>query len=335
MRAVAWTAEDLLADVRRTAFLPDASDQSDADVLAFADAEIRTLVGATVAANRGEHWFREAEQEIVPGTLLYRLPPRMLGRKVRAVWVRDPSGTKYLLDEVPPSELSIRYVATDTNNPRWFAFRADHVDLGSVPASAGWTLVISYLVRPSRLVPTTTTTMSRIGAATTTTQLSLLDDPTDAGLTSKYAVVDILRGVEPYDPLYVNASKSGANYTPASLVYDLLATTPVVIDDFTFDGFPNWSAATAAAGRMGAWLVQAEQTPFPQVPHDLWDALVRGTAAGALEAVRDPGAGAMRAKAMSALEAGANLMAPRDQRNTRRIISRGPLRVGMVVRRWR
>ncbi len=330
VRAVAWTddsSDRLLTEVRDTGFLPDASDQTDAVLLRFADAETRTMIAKAVDKSRGEHWYRYEDQALVPGTKLYRIPRRCLARSIRGVTVIDTAGnTLPPLVQKDTVELQALYRTADSGTPRFWSFEDDFVRLGVVPASSGWTLRIHYVVRPSSLcLLGSYTAVSRIGSAGSTTALALYTgDAATFASFGKYALYDIVRGVEPYPVVYQD------RYAPADYInpgpnITLDAATPVVVADFTLQGFATY---TGIAGREAMWWVPRDTSPFPMIPKVMWNALVHGTVAAALEAVRDPGAAQMRGVQVAMLNDALALMSPRDQRNTQRIVSRGALRSG-------
>ena len=330
---MAWaedTSDQLLVDVRNTGFLPDVSDQTDAVLARFADSEMRTMIAAAVKKTRGEFWFRYADTTIVPGTTRYRLPRRALAYSDQAVTVLDAGGNVMPpLVEVTPMQLRGMFAPGQTADPRWFAFEDEFVNLGAVPASSGWTLRIHYLLRPSSLVSLSATATPKIASAPSTTTLTLYDTAPDSDFTTNASFVDIVRGVEPYGPLYLDRVTS--SYANPTLTLD--SQTPIVVADFTIDGFSMYSGKP---GHEPLFVTKRDQTPFPMIPKVLWDALVHGVVAKALEAVRDPGATAMRTIALAKLGEGISMMTPRDQRNSKRIISQSALRVGRGPRRsWR
>lgn len=333
--AVAWTddtADALLADVKATGFLPDASDQSDSDLLGFADSELRTMIAAAVEASVGERFLRYEDTTIVPGTVSYRLPRRALAGSVRAVTVVDPSGvTLPPLAEVSPIQIRGMWKSGDTATPRFYTFEGDYVNLGAVEAGSGWTLRIHYVLRPGALVKLENyASLARIASAGSTTSLTVYD--TTLASFAKYALFDIIRGSEPYMPAYLDRY-AGSDYTSPGPTITLAAATPVVVADFTIETFGTYAGT---AGREAMWWVPRDTTPFPMIPKVLWDALVHGTLAQALSAVRDPGAAAMRATALAKLQEGLATMKPRDARNSRMVIPQSSaLRSGRGRgRRW-
>jgi len=328
---VARSTTELLAAVRRAGFFPDASDQSSADLLILADQELETLISEAVVSGRGEHWFRTEDTTITAGTASYRLPRRVLGRAIRAVAVVPPAGAaEYQLTQLDPVELRGMFSTTATANPAYFAFEGDFIKLGAVPASSDWTLRVHYVQKPSQMVPVSTTTMARVASVPTTTTLTLHDTSPDANITTSLSYLDIIRGCEPYDAVYIDRLTS--SYANPTLT--LNAGTPIVVAEFTMP--PGITTFSAKPGAEAFWVVQRDQTPFPPIPAAMWTALVYATTAAALAATRDPGTAQMAARAMAAKSQAIAMMEPRDERQTQTIINRSsPLRSGGRSWRWR
>lgn len=327
---MARTTTDLLAAVRRAAFLPDASDQSDTDLLALADQELETLVSEAVVSGRGEHWWATEDTAIVPGTATYRLPRRLLGRAVRAVVVVSPTATdpELPLAQVDPVELRAAFPSTLTGTPALFAFEGDFVRLGPIPAASGWTLRVMYVRRPSKLVAVSTTAMAQIYAAPSTTNVRIIETAPSTDLTTALSVLDIVRGQEPYDVLFEDRKTSTSQAFSAPNFY-FEASTPIVVADI------QNLASPLKPGTSADWLVQRDQTPLPPVPQVLWTSLVYATAAATLAATRDPGTGAMSARAVAAKNQALAMMAPRDERQTQTIINPNSALRSFGRRRWR
>jgi hypothetical protein len=189
--------------------------------------------------------------------------------------------------------------------------------LDAIPQDTPWYLRVAYIVRPSALVEVSTTEMARIYGPDSTTGVRIIDTSPSANLTEFGAYLDIVRGSEPYDLLYLDRLSAD---TFAAPVFNFQATTPIDVADI-----PSLSSPLHP-GAEPAYLVQRDQTPFPNIPHTLWPALVRLTVARAFEAVRDPGTQQMRESGLAALQRALSIMKPRDARNTRRIVGRSPIR---------
>jgi hypothetical protein len=325
---VAKTCTDLLAAVRRAAFLPDASDQSSSDLLAFADQELETLISEAVVLGRGEHWYATEDTTIAAGTTSYRLPRRLLGRAVRGVTVVPPSRPEYPLAQVDPIELRSLFSSGAVSNPGYFAFEGDFVKLGAVPAEAGWTLRVHYIMRPSKLVEVSATENAQVYAAVSTTNVRIIETAPSTNLTTALGLVDIVRGSEPYDVIFLDRKVSVSQAFSAPNFY-FESSTPIVVADIAS------LASPLTPGQEPARLMQRDQTCLPPIPAALWTSLVYATAAAALAAVRDPGASQMAARAMAAKSQAMNLMEPRDERQTQTIVNPHSGLRSRGVRRWR
>lgn len=327
---MAKSTSDLLAAIRRSGFVPDASDQSDADWLALADQELETLISEAVVSGRGEHWFKTEDTLMVPGTTSYRLPRRLLGRSVRAVTAvpAQANAPEYQLYQVDPIELRGFFPTGTVANPAYFAFEGDFIKLGAVPVETGWYLRVHYICRPSKLAPISTTEMARIYTAISTTQVRIIETSPGTNLTEFGALLDIVRGSEPYDVIYQDLLSNDTFSAPA---FNFQSSTPIVVADFA-------SPVLSSPLHPGAepwYLCQRGQTPLPPIPSVMWTALVYSTLAAGLAATRDPGAAQMGGKAEAAKAQAVALMEPRDERQSEVITNQTSLlRVASRRRRW-
>lgn len=310
-----WTSDDLLAEVRRAIFAPDTSDQSDTDLLAFADQALNTLIAASVRAGRGEHWLTTLDHTVVPGTVEYDMPRRALGRTLRGVMLVSSSGESRALQQVDALRLRETYRSSSTSGtPCWYAFEGEKVRLGVVPSSGTWTLRLFYLWSPPKLIATSggAAISGVTGSTTVTTALSSLPAAVGAGY------VDVVSGTEPYRVLSADNKVSlfaAPTITFTTSISGLGLATPVV------------------ANRQPDYVVPAEQSVYPPIPRPMWPALVSETARLALRAVRDPQAASMAVEAQAHLGAARDIMNPRENRASMKIVGSSPMRwVGR--RRW-
>jgi hypothetical protein len=316
----------LLAAVRRSIFAPDASDQSDADVLAFADDVLAGIIAADVRAGREEFWLTSSDITIVPGTYSYDLPRRALAQSVRGIMVVTPQEETYELDRMDPLRLREMYIGQGLTQswPTKYAFASSNtIRLGSVTPEAGWTLRVYYLVTPPKLVPVAEAAL--IESVLSTSTLTV-DGTPDAALFATAALFDVVSGVEPYPLLFTDlvVSTSGLNEIKA-------VGTPFTTGSLSIP-------PASVVGRQPAYAVPAQCTVYPPVPRTMWTALVEGTSARMLSATRDPQAAAKLDAAMMALRDAQNVMQPRDNSKSQSIVGATALRSGGGYRRgwgWR
>lgn len=312
---MSWTTDDLLAEVRRAIFAPDTSDQSDTDLLRFGDQALNTLIAASVRAGRGEHWLYTLDHTIVPGTVEYDMPRRALGRTLRGVVLVSSSGESRALQQVDALRLREAYSSTSTSGmPQWYAFEGEKVRLGVVPSSGTWTLRLFYLMSPPRLIPTTSgVSITGVTGSTTVTTAS---DPLPSGVASGY--VDVVSGTEPYRILSADNKVS-------------LFSAPTITFNTSISGLGL--ASPVVANRQPDYVVPAEQSVYPPIPRPMWPALVSETARLALRAVRDPQAASMAVEAQAHLGAARDIMNPRENRASMKIVGSSYLR-NIGRRRW-
>lgn len=308
-----WLSDDLVAAVRREAFLPDTSDQSDADILAFADDALASLIAASIRPGRDGHWLTHADITITPGTTEYEVPRAALGRTVRGVMVVDPSNRTYPLTETDPLTLREHFSGSQTPNqdPWWYAFEGESILLGSTSATAGWTLRVFYLRTPPKLI------LSTAGAAVesvSSTKLLVVTGTPDPTTFGAGAIIDLVSGIEPYPLIF------------SDLVVVSSGAGSVEITASTFTVGPPSIPPAAVQNRQPAYVVPSECTVYPPVTRSMWPALVRATAASCLRAVRDPQAAQMQQDALEAKREATMVQLPRDNRRSRSLVGASTLR---------
>lgn len=318
---MAYTTDALVAAARREIFAPDASDQTDADVLAFADQELDTLITKCVRPGRDGRWLTHEDIAITPGTTDYPMPERALGRTLRGVMVVQPDGLSYPLTERDPLALRAQFDGTTAQvAPVWYAIEEQTVRLGSVSSVAGYMLRVFYLLSPPRLI--LTSAASLIEAVASSSELTVSGTP-DVTTFAVGAVFDVVSGDEPYPTIFrdleVAATSAGG----------IEATT----SPFTF-GSPSVPAAQVQ-NRAPAYAVPRDSTVYPPIVRQLWPSLVQATGAAMLEATNDDGAEAMRAKSERSMAKAIAALYPRDDRRSKSIVGSSPLRTNAWgARRW-
>jgi hypothetical protein len=320
-----FSTTGLLAAVRRSIFAPDASDQSDADVLAFADDVLAGIIAADVRAGREEFWLTSSDITIVPGTYDYDLPRRALAQSVRGIMVVTPQEETYELDRMDPLRLREMYIGQGLTQswPTKYAFASSNtIRLGSVTPEAGWTLRVYYLRTPPKLV-TTSEAGSIVSRASVPTKIewTVSVNPVSALVGTEDALVDFVSGAEPYVTTHEDINVQGS-------------LGAIITTDF-FDGS---DVADLVINRQPDYIVPAGCTVYPPVPRTMWTALVEGTSARMLAATRDPQAAAKLDAAMMALRDAQNVMQPRDNSKSQSIVGATALRSGGGYRRgwgWR
>lgn len=314
---MAWNTSDLLAAVRRTIFAPEVSDQSDADLLAFADEVLDTLIASTIRPGREGYWMSSSDIEIVPGTTEYDVPRRALGRTVRGVMAVCPDGRTYPLTDADPLALRARWEATNpvACDPTHYAFEDVLLRLNAVSANPGWLLRVFYLRTPPRLI--TLAEGSAILSVASDTELTVSGTPP----FSKPSLIDVVSGLEPYPTLF------------SDLPIDNTSAGSIEVVGSTFTTSPSNPPAFISP-RQPAYAVPAETTVYPPIVRALWPALVKETAAACLAATRDPQAPSMKTDAEIARRQAVSALSPRDDRRSRAVVGASALRSARWRRRW-
>lgn len=316
---MALTCDDLVAAVRRLAFLPDASDLSATDILAMADDELTTLVFEFIKDAREEYGIAVEDAALSASVLYYRLPRRATERTVRAVTLLDPTGREH--PAIEESAAAAYGLSTDQWNRRYH-FQGDSIGFRQFP-TAGWSLRVRYMMRPSKLIAVASG--AAVYRGNSTTALDLTGASATAGLAASMAA-DIVRGDSPYDLMYIDRHVTA--YTASSSVtFD--ATTPIVVADFVSRSYQSNARVDYVCAR--------DQTVYPPVTPAQFPVLVAATARRALEEIGDrAGAEVAEATMQARLKAAKAVAQPRNEQGSRAIIG-SSFRGGRAFagRRWR
>jgi hypothetical protein len=154
---VAWTSDDLIAEVRVRAQVPDEgpdSEPTDAEILQIADQEIGSRFMNLIRETRANYLVTSVDVELVADTATYRIPRDSHASSLRELWLIGPNGEEAKLD---PLDLTDGHVfGGSTGQPRGYYLRGHKVVVLPTPSAAmgGWSLRMFYYRRPSKLVPT-------------------------------------------------------------------------------------------------------------------------------------------------------------------------------------
>lgn len=322
---MAYTTDDLVTAVRRLAYLPDAGDITDAEILSRADEEMDTLVADAVKAGREGFWLTSEDTALSPSVLAYQIPRRALGRGVVGVMMVNSTGTTFTIPQIDPV---IGWNGRTTSISSYcYSFQADKIVFPTPPPS-GYSLRVLYLRRPSRMVSVASGAAVVTAPTTTTITIGGAVPAWLSGITvdTPYTYVDVVRGSAPFDPLYVD--RIGTLFSAPTLTLD--ATTPVDISDFV-----DTSLYTNA--RID-YVCRQDETVYPMLPIELHRVLEAATAVRLLESVKDAeGAQMAMATLRERKRAAVDILEPRNQEGSRPIVrARSPLRQTFGIgRRWR
>lgn len=309
---MAYTTTDLLSGVKRLGFLPDASDLTDADLLAFGDEEQASLISGEIKTEREEHYVVTQDYALDGVTKSYTLPRRAMGRMVRGVSLISPAGIACPCPAIDPA--SGWYGSSATATAYCHSITNDQITMPG-PGPSGWTLRVLYLRRASRLTPVSE------GAAIvkykTSTGVTVDTVPSwvtaiGSGETSLPIYVDIVRGDAPFDLSYVDLI--AYDYNVGSLVISF--TTSISAGDFV-------NRAVIINDRVD-YVCLRDMTVYPTAPSEFFPALEAAVCRRALEAIGDRvGAELVTDTYTKRVQAAVDITSPREETGGRAIVRRG------------
>jgi hypothetical protein len=301
--AQSYTAETLVASLRRRALIPEAAAEGTLaleDLVALMSEEIQDFIIPEVLALNEEFAVEYYDFTTTPGQTAYAFPPRAVGPKLKDVLVIDPAGgSVYVpIQRIEPGDAPYIQQSASGMTPYCYYLKANSVVFPTDPGAIQ--VRFQYFLRPNALVLTEA-----------------------AGL-----ITDIDTGTR---QVTIDAAPTSGSFT-SSVLYDLVQATPhfalrgmdleatIAGDVLTFaEDLPDGLA-------VGDYVCLAGESPIPMIPVGLHTLLAQRTAVKALEALRDV-QGVQIAKAMcdeSLKRAQANL-SPRVEQGTRYVTNRyGP-----------
>lgn len=153
---MAWTADDLVAAVRRRAQLPDAAADgaiTDSDILEFANEEIALHLVPLVRRSREDYWTTYEDTAIVSGTAAYRVPERAQASGLYAVAIVDAAGREWIVPRAMLSEIGESNAYGGGIDRTRFVMDGADVRLLPTPTVSGYTLRMRYHRTHATLVP--------------------------------------------------------------------------------------------------------------------------------------------------------------------------------------
>lgn len=261
---MAWTADDLLADVRRSGVIPTAvaSALADTDILLQADKETQARLYPFLIGLREDWYTHETDYPAVAGQQRYRLPRRNLAGRVRDVlWF--PQGTTgsapyQSLPRIDPDKAWQWSNAGASGVPAAWYLDGAHVVLVPAPASTAAVLRVRWYTRPGRL--TLATNARQITAVTPSGGLYQIQYAAFIDWDSTSQTPDIIKGSQPFEYLGLDlAVSSGGSSTQCT--------------------FSQSAILAGTAPEVGDWVSLPDTSPVVQLPVEAHGLLVQRTVA--------------------------------------------------------
>lgn len=248
--ALPWSANSLIADVRRSGMIPDstAAGYADSDILLQADKEMETRMVPLVLKVRQEYYVRYVDVSTVSGQASYRIPKRAAAQRVREVAMYRLNQF-YNLARMEPEQVIRNQPVNQLGVPYGFKMQSNSVVLVPTPGSGSGTLRIFYYLRPGRLV---------LESAAQQITAVEVDAPV-AGQTrfTMTSTTGLTTG-----PLDFITNASGAECVAIDVPVVSSTGTKIVVASSYFDPAPSSSM-------VGDWITVADTSPLMQLPAEL------------------------------------------------------------------
>lgn len=313
--AKSLNSEQLIDSIKRRAFLPE--DQvtfSDEDLLEIATEEIELSLIPKILQLHEDYYLQSEDVSLASGVQNYPIPYRAIGNKLRDVFFKDTSGSLYELIRIPVEHLpdyqgfdkavTFRYYYVENNNVVIIPELQDN-DTGA--------LQFKYYISPNELVP-----LDRAGKIitidTNTGQITFDVIPEHFTLALKY---DIIMDKNPH-------KIRTFDLTPTAIS---LGTNQITFDP---DDLPSELV-------VGDYVLQAQETIYPQVPVELHPLLAQYCALHCLEAMGDGQGLALAEKKLAKMEKSlGNIIDNRVEASQLKVVNRySPIRSAVNYKKFR
>ena len=261
---MAYTADDLLTEVRRGGSLASAAatGTADADILAHADSELRDTLVPLMLGVREELYQRVFDATVTSGLAAYRVNKRAALSRLNTVQWINSDGSGHNLPRLEPKRvLELGLVSTATGTPSAYYLEGSRVVLHPTPS--GGTLRVRAFVRPGRLALAAATGSKSISAVTGTAATSYVLTIASGHGWSTSTPIDVVSGTPSFEYLAIDATPSAGDATTLTIAGSAFSTAPAI----------------------GDYVCAPDTSPFVQLPVELHPALFELTIARLLRAL--------------------------------------------------
>lgn len=253
---------ELIEAVRQEVFIDQVNfeDFGDARILLELSDELRTTFSRVVTQARSGYWLKQLRVPVTPGRAKYPIPRRAVIGGLENVSIAAEGGKFYKLQEVTETHTQDYEMAPgQVGQVLKYAVRADQVVLLPTPAE-GYTLRLSYYLRPSQLQPTQT--MGRVVDVSVATRTVIVDSgfPLNQITGDPVAVGDLIDIVHPSG--WCEVSLVGADIVALDGSSDIAVGGSDPLDEIV----------------IGDYVRVAEQTDWPCLPEDFHRTLAKSAA---------------------------------------------------------
>ncbi len=297
---MAYTADDLLVEVRRAGSLPATATTgtADSDILAHADSEIRDTLVPLLLSTREEYYERVIDTTVAAGTAAYRLNKRVAHSRVNTVQWVGTDGSTANLARIEPKRTAELATGVSTGQPWAYYMEGSRVVLFPTPGSTG-TLRIRAFVRPGRLALSAALGSFAVSAVSGSYVLTI----TGHSYTTS-TPVDVIAGTPSFEHLALDTYPTATS-----------TATTITLAATAFNSAPS----------VGDYVVAPDTTPFIQLPVEMHPALIELTTARLLRSLgKLSEAQAHGDDAKRLVELAVNTLTPRTEAHDRKIVG-GPM----------
>jgi hypothetical protein len=140
------TVDTFLNDVKQLITLPaNQSRFTNANIMAFGDRKMKDSVVPVIHSLNAEYFVTRSDVDIVSNQVIYPIPPRAMGRKLREIKLKNANGNR---SDLPQIAIEREQFYRASSVPAGFFFYGDKIELVPEPTQDGWILQLWWFIPP-------------------------------------------------------------------------------------------------------------------------------------------------------------------------------------------
>lgn len=325
--ALAWTTDELLADIREQGRIAnDEPEATDAILLTEATHQMHRVFVPLIRKARSDYYETTQDYALVADQAYYDLPSRAVSSSVRNVVIVNASGLEMVLNVLPAGDRH-GYTKVRATVPAYYTLLDDQVVLMPTPAtSSGFTLRITYEYRPGQLVATSAAEKITSVSYNTSTGHYTLGTPSATPVTTA-PFVDVQRATAPFSLGLVQATNNGhATHS--------LDAVPFINAWASANSLSLPAQSAHRAPRVGDYICNMDECVIPQIPPEFHPLLALAVASKWLRPIDPEGSVQLYQELQGSIKDQLSLLSPRNVgqsmkiKSTSSILRRGSRRIG-------
>ena len=147
------TTDTFIAEVKQLITLPSVQSRfSNANFFSFGNRKMKDSVVPVIHSLNAEFFVTKTDVPVLSGQVIYPIPARAMGRKLREIKLKNPNNNR---SDLPQIAIEREQFYRASSLPAGFFFYGDRIELVPTPTADGYSLQMWWFIPPGLMVPTT------------------------------------------------------------------------------------------------------------------------------------------------------------------------------------